>query len=484
MPRANPSAVIEISDSDSDACAPPPTSSQPRYSDHDFIDLDSDDDLQPPLTSSQRASSETTLDIVDSEDELPPMATLQSAAQSRTKEKGKRKRDSSPEYDSSDMDTGLDESPPKVQRKASTKGRARKTDEQKAVDKERKQQEVERKKKQKAAEKAHKAARVAAAKQLKKDYQAVNKLVGDKKATLVDMEIVFPAIFREATHRPLYDAFRKYVDPFDMTVTISQEREVRGLDVFSWIRTKRADYDVAGRQWIPVKEYTVKESTVAVYLEAAHLVKVLTEGQDGAESGRGIVQKVRTAFNDPRVQIFFVVNGMTAFVRKSATHSVRVKDTVERAVASLQMAEGVHFLYTDSISDAVERLYDLSADLGIKPHKLIERSHLHFCADTDQRSGKSLADTWLKMVQQVHRMTESGGEGIVERFPTPRSLLEAYERAPSQRVRDDMVAPCTVKHRKDGQLRKNDAIGPALSSVVGTVMWERDPLALVTRGMK
>lgn len=47
------------------------------------------------------------------------------------------------------------------------------------------------------------------------------------------------------------------------------------------------------------------------------------------------------------------------------------KGEIERALAALQMAEHTHLLYVDSVADAVARLYDLSADLGIKPYKSV-----------------------------------------------------------------------------------------------------------------
>lgn len=47
------------------------------------------------------------------------------------------------------------------------------------------------------------------------------------------------------------------------------------------------------------------------------------------------------------------------------------KGEIERALAALQMAEHVHLLYVDTVEAAVARLYDLSADLGIKPYKFV-----------------------------------------------------------------------------------------------------------------
>ncbi|KAF7317183.1 ERCC4 domain-containing protein [Mycena chlorophos] len=430
------SSVIEISDSDSDAS--PPTSSQPATSVIDL--LDSDDEHSMPSRSGSSLSQFHLRELTDSDDdELPPTFTL-SASQSH-KAKSKRKRDS-------DSD----------------------------LEKERQKQE---KAAQKAAEKRHKDAREAAKKDYQRRYKEENKLVSDKKTTLKDMEIVFPAIFAEPGKRPLYDTFRDRVAEYHMTVSLAQTREVRGLDVFSWTRTRRSEYNIATREWDPVDEYVVKEATAAVYLEAARLVTLLLVEKNGPD----VASQLRKAFLHDHLQIFFIVNGMGAFIREQGMRAVDVKDQVERAVASLQMAEGIHFLYTESIPDAVERLYDLSADLGIKPYKIIERSHLPFCSDTEQRSGTSLADTWLKMLTQVHRLTPSMAEGIVEKFPTPRSLMEAFERAHTGAEIDGMVAGLRVERNVDGTMRKRDnGIDRGISSKVGTTLWGRDPLALVVRG--
>nr|GAT52522.1 predicted protein [Mycena chlorophos] len=469
------SIIIELSDSDSDAS--PPTSSQVATSVIDL--LDSDDEPPRPSRSCSSLSQYHLRELTDSDDdELPPTFTL-SASQSH-KAKSKRKRDSDSEYESSESEV-LRESPPKIQRKAPTKGPG-KTAEEKARDKEAKSSEKELQKQEKAAQKAadkrHEDARKAAAKDYRKRHKEENKLVSDKKTTLKDMEIVFPVIFAEPGKRPLYDAFRDRVAEYHMTVSLAQAREVRGLDVFSWTRTKRSEYNIATREWDPVDEYVAKEATAAVYLEAARLVALLDE-----EKGSDVASQLHKAFLHDHLQIFFIVNGMGAFIREQGMRAVDVRDQVERAVASLQMAEGIHFLYTESIPDAVERLYDLSADLGIKPYKIIERSHLPFCSDTEQRSGTSLADTWLKMLTQVHRLTPSMAEGIVENFPTPRSLMEAFEQTQTQAEIDGMIAGLRVERNVDGTMRKRgNGIDKGISSKVGTTLWGRDPLALVAKG--
>ncbi|KAJ7620782.1 hypothetical protein B0H17DRAFT_1219542 [Mycena rosella] len=70
---------------------------------------------------------------------------------------------------------------------------------------------------------------------------------------------------------------------------------------------------------------------------------------------------------------------------------------IERVVAALQMAEHTHLL-----------------DLGIKLYKLIEHAHLPPWADTSMKTGKGLADTWVRMLEQVHRRRARDRGGILE----------------------------------------------------------------------
>ncbi|KAJ7193517.1 hypothetical protein GGX14DRAFT_701109 [Mycena pura] len=468
-------AVIEISDSDDDAQPPPPSSSQvsatSRYSDNDVLDIcSSDEDLPAP-----------------GDPEF--FRVLGDAKRRRHSSASASTRSSCVDYcgdgglDSTDDEEASPKKVPRKSRASTSKSirKPRKTEEEKAAEKEVKRQEAERKKVQKAAARAEKAAQTAAEKEAKKSHKDANKLVGDKKATLQDMEIILSPSFADS---PLYHAFCTRVAEYNMTVSVAPTRAVRGFDVFSWRSTMSKRYDPAARAWLPVAPYIKNEKTYLVYMTADKLVECLRD-EDGAKN---VVRRVRSVYDghpDGPLQIFFMIEGLKAFLRRRSRIQY-TKDDIERALAALQMAEGIHLLYVETVPDAVERLYDLSADLGIKPYKLVERSHLPFCADTHQSTGADLADTWTKMLAQVHRVTEAGAAGIAARFPTPRALFSAYEdvtdaSADEWAARDAVVMNCTVSHRVDGTA-KDRAVGPALSRVVGTVMWERDPLALAYRG--
>ncbi|KAJ6592431.1 hypothetical protein B0H19DRAFT_1087822 [Mycena capillaripes] len=463
------SDVIEISDSDDDAHPLPPSSSQfSRKSFHGDL-----------------------VDLASSDDELPaPGDVIFSRGVREAKVAGKRKRYSSPAASSrsSSVDhtayraasSDEEESPKKIPRKSNANSsskaprRPRKTEEEKAAAKALKEKEAAQKKAQKAAEKAEKAAETARLKAEKKEYMAANKLVNDKKMTLEQMELVFPPALRDSD---LLREFRAHIAQFKMTVSVSDRNVVRGCDIFSWQRTMTKNYDAEARQWLPVPQHVRTESTYLVYMQADELARCIRD-EDGVKH---VVRRVREACG-AKTQIFLMVVGLTAYLRRKG--GIRyTKGEIERALAALQMAEHTHLLYVDKVEDTVARLYDLSADLGIKPHKHIERSHLPFCSDIRQPTGTSLADTWVKMLEQVHRLTGPGARGIADEFPTAHSLFEAYEQAPDARARDGLVANCKISHRVDG-VAKERLVNQALSQVVGTVMYSEDPLQLAYKAAK
>ncbi|KAJ7133311.1 hypothetical protein C8R44DRAFT_730487 [Mycena epipterygia] len=473
------------------------------------IEISDSDDARPlPPSSSQFSGKSVNTDVVDlcsSDDELPAPGEpkfFRSVAQ------GKRKRGSISAASSRSPSVGYpaylgessdeEESPRKIARKKSSAstGKAqrkpRKTEEEKAAAKELKQQVAAQKKAEKAADKAAKAAEMAAEKESKKAYKAANKLVNDKKLTLKDMELVFPPALKDS---PLFPAFCDHVAQFSMEVSVSDRNILRGYDVLSWQRTMTKEYDSEAREWFTVEPHVKIENTYLVYMTADILARCIRD-EDGVKN---VVRQVRKAVvADGRPQIFLMIFGLTAYLRSTGGIRVSIppfflfllcnayyyaqytKGEIERALAALQMAEHAHLLYVDTVEAAVAQLYDLSADLGIKPYKLIERSHLPFCANTHQPPGTSLRDTWEKMLEQVHRVTHAGALGIAEVFPTANSLFEGYAEARDARARDLLVMNCTVGHRADGAASPRP-IGQALSQVVGTVMYGTDPLQLANK---
>ncbi|KAJ7689625.1 hypothetical protein B0H17DRAFT_1066351 [Mycena rosella] len=513
-----PSDVIEISDTDDEVVdahpLPPPSSQYSQKSfNSDLVDLcSSDDELPVPgdpkffrglgsqakrkRGSSRPASSGSSAvgyagDSTD-EDESPGKVSRNSRTplflgessdeEDSPRRKFVRKSDASKIASFAGESTDEEKSPQrKVVRKksaASVKAprKPRKTAEEQAAAKELKEREAAQKKaqkalekEQKAVEKERKAAQIAREKEEKKQYKAANKLVGDKKATLKDMELVFPPSLADS---PLHRAFVEHVAQYEMPVSVADGNFVRRYDVFSWRRTTNKEYDPLAREWLPVAPYVRVEDMYLVYMTADELARCIQQ-EDGVKN---VVRQVRAVCPG---QIFLMISGLALYLKRKGGIRYSMAE-IERAVAALQMAEHTHLLYVNSVADAVTRLYDLSADLGIKPYKLIERAHLPLCADTQMKTGAGFADTWVKMLEQVHRLTPSAARGIAEAYPNASALFKAYEGAPTGKAREELLAGCRVKHRTDGVERPRP-LGSALSQVVGTVMYGTDPLQLVAK---
>ncbi|CAK5271153.1 unnamed protein product [Mycena citricolor] len=414
--------VIEISDSEDEYPHPPSSSQPPTTGDVDCIDIssDSDDDLPATFPMPVAGSSKRKRTPVSS----PERRSLRSAPSST----------SSVEFQNEQSGSEDDEESPRKKVKKSTTGKQRaspKSASQKEVERDHKKQAAEAKKAQKTAEKAEKAKKLAAEKATKKTFQSANKLVINKKNTLKNMELILSPSFQGTV---LADALRTRLEEFDMTVSFAASRIVRGHDVFKWRRMTTAEYDEEARQWMPSQECVKDERTCLIHLKADELVRHLKD-EDG---GTGVVKEVRAVCGN-KSQVFIMVDGLKAYLRRKS--GIRMtKPEIERSLAALQMAENVHLLYVDTVSEAVERLYDLSADLGIKPYKLIERSHLPFCSDTRQATGTSLSDTWEKMLAQVHKVTPAAAKGIAVDFPSAHKLFSSYSTAQSQKHIDLMVA--------------------------------------------
>lgn len=70
--------------------------------------------------------------------------------------------------------------------------------------------------------------------------------------------------------------------------------------------------------------------------------------------------------------------------------------------------------------------------LGIKPYKLIERSHLPFCPNSGNiKTGRGNSDTFEKMLAQLPRLSERSARAVVKQFGSINKLMEEYKKAES-----------------------------------------------------
>jgi len=236
-------------------------------------------------------------------------------------------------------------------------------------------------------------------------------------------------------------------------------RVVDDLDppnMLCWRRRVTARYDEITRRFLPLDQsQIVLENARLLYLQKEHL-------QIGMKNGRfeQTVQRLREEVG-PKGLLFAMIDGGS-----------RAKD-VERQLTMMMMKHRLNIIRVDGPLDAATWLYDMTADLGYKPHRLLEKSHLPNIGDTNLDTGANARDTWYKMLLQVFRMTESAAQGIMQQYPTFYSLLSAYEASGWEG--EHLLKEILILKRRDGMDRQQLRLGPKLSNRVWRSLTSTNP---------
>ena len=251
-------------------------------------------------------------------------------------------------------------------------------------------------------------------------------------------------------------------EPVVTNLVADRSTDLMALDIklIRWKRCITATYDERAREWIPLPEadqYTRTEGTYLIYVTGQDVVRSFLLGTVPPISQQ--VGALRAALG-PKHHIHLMLCGW-----KKARKTQDIKSSVERELVRLQVREG---LYVEQVADeeqAVNWIYNISADLGvyrplsstcgvtdivapgIKPHKLIERSHLPFCAQATSafKVGNSESDTMAKMLAQLPRLTDPAAKAVVNEYGTINRLMEAYERVEEQGGGAMMLANVVVR---------------------------------------
>ncbi|CAE6521737.1 unnamed protein product [Rhizoctonia solani] len=262
------------------------------------------------------------------------------------------------------------------------------------------------------------------AKEQAKLQRDINKLVTDRRDTLKDFTI------------ELSRAFESY------SFVESLKQKFR--------RQHIARYDNKSKEWVPTTPHATLEELYVLFLSADTLVLVLL--QEGVTEMLASLR--RTYHLTTRSQIFIMVDGLDGYYKRK---------------------KGLH---VEGAEDTAQWLFNITGDLGIRPHKRIQESFLPFCTNTRVKCGSSKMDTYKKMLQQIRNITESAADGIIGEAPTLRELFEGYAQEPDVDNRHDRLKEVIVSNKKDGTA-KSRILNQALSKKVHDVFWGDDPLVLV-----
>ncbi|EXJ84868.1 hypothetical protein A1O3_05543 [Capronia epimyces CBS 606.96] len=309
-------------------------------------------------------------------------------------------------------------------------------------------------------------------------------------------------------------------------------------NVITWRRKVTSSYNNEEGQWEPASQSrVVKEKHVLIYLPAVEFAAIIGGPTPTTPAARpptetemksqldAHVASIRHRFQDS-IPIY-LIEGLYGWIKKNAnaknrtyTAAVRAQlvdsdtgsssgvqassaqpksrkrkkpstdrldlsfitsDVAEDLLLYLQLAhQPILIHHTVSPGTTASQISALTQHLSTRPYRLAQLDYnlksASFCMDTGQvRTGDDAKDTFVKMLQEVQRVTPSMAYGILDQWPSVRKLVKGFERHGNLMLEDVRKSV-----NKDGAW-SDRKLGPMISRRLFKVFMGRDPSA--TDGM-
>ncbi|KIX92874.1 uncharacterized protein Z520_11350 [Fonsecaea multimorphosa CBS 102226] len=160
---------------------------------------------------------------------------------------------------------------------------------------------------------------------------------------------------------------------------------------------------------------------------------------------------------------------------ESMDFSVVTSDMVDDLLLHLQLAhQPILIHHTSTPADSAFQICAFTQNLSTRPYRLAQLEYnlksASFCMDSGQvRTGDDPKDTFVKMLQEVQRVTPSMAYGIVEEYKSIRKLVKGFDKHGNLMLEDVRK---TVN--KDGGW-SDKRLGPQISKRLYKVFMGRDP---------
>ncbi|EGX93839.1 alpha-1,2-mannosyltransferase (Alg2), putative [Cordyceps militaris CM01] len=333
----------------------------------------------------------------------------------------------------------------------------------------------------KAAEKEHKRRereREKEERQRQRDVAAaiveVNKAKGNRKVStkemIVDIPLSLPPTIKVQLET-LLDGLEVQHGDYDSAVH----------NVVKWRRRINSRFDDESGQWVPMPLRIDKEEHALLFMTAEDIVQLALD--DGLDKH---MTSVRSQY--PTEKLVYILQGVTTWMRKNRNTRNRqfaagVRSQGEsQAATGRRQAEQAEYVDEDAIEDAILRLqveHDVLihhtaipletaqwisiftqniSTIPYKKQKDEDTAGARFCMESGQvKTGDSTQDTYVRMLQEIFRVTAPIAYGVASEFGTVTKLVEGLAaRGPTalEQVRKSA--------NKDGAF-SDRAIGPAVS---------------------
>ncbi|KAI1614700.1 hypothetical protein EDD37DRAFT_410950 [Exophiala viscosa] len=318
------------------------------------------------------------------------------------------------------------------------------------------------------------------------------------------------------------------VNYFDEEVNLTESvpDQMRYGNLITWRRTVKSTYNDEDGQWEPAsKSRIVKEKHFLVHLPAVEFAAIASVRNGAFDSSEPVTESEMQANLDAHVASLrkrfgdctpiYLIEGLSGWLKKSAnarnreyTTAVRAQMTtstpepgpsrarprkpkktstdsldlssvtagvVDGLLLHLQLAhQPILIHHTTSPGTTASQISALTQHLATRPYRLAQLDFnlksASFCMDSGQvRTGDDARDTFVKMLQEVQRVTPSMAYGIVDKFESVRALVTAFDRNGNLLLEDVRKSA-----NKDGAW-SDKRLGPMVSKRLYKVFMGRDP---------
>ncbi|KAJ3298239.1 hypothetical protein HK104_010947 [Borealophlyctis nickersoniae] len=273
-----------------------------------------------------------------------------------------------------------------------------------------------------------------------------------------------------------------------------------------WRRRVTRVWDETKDCWVACCERIEEENHVLVRLEGEQLARLCT--QPG-----GLVRHLATILGavGKEKRVIYFIEGLDGYFKKvkkkmSAQFMAQARTlydggggktrggcvvidaperhVVEEELLKLQLEGGgkVSIHHSKTGEEPASWIASFTKQIAMIPelkHRSEEAWQLKF--GDSVKSGSTYTDTWSKMLQELSLLTENKAAAIIERYPTLRSLYEAYKRCPSEEQAQKLLANIQINNGTSVNPRLRN-LGPVLSKRVYESMMVTDPKHSLTGG--
>ncbi|CAJ0749295.1 24170_t:CDS:2, partial [Entrophospora sp. SA101] len=279
--------------------------------------------------------------------------------------------------------------------------------------------------------------------------------------------------------------------------------------IIKWRRKVSAEWDDELDAFMPVPEKIHDDVYLMVYLPISELGKII-----GQNSMKDYLQNLKNAFTNKKLII--LIEGFEEYCRKKRLHhnrnftnAVRAKinenqeedqetneiqrhkkkqpannnnlgpdpEKIEEELIWLQIIGKCSIVHTKDISDTVETIGLFSVDISTIPYKN-RNGNLNFLIEGQIRTGVDAGDTWLRMLQEIQFVAPSVAKGIVNKYPTIKSLYYAYKRCKDKEEAEKLLTSIEISGIWLGQ--RGRYINKSISKRVYEILMGRNPNMVIS----